>query len=53
MHKNTISLDELAKLQTKNNNKKYKEKGPSICIARRRQYTSNAHLSLKLSRKAV
>jgi len=29
------------------------EEGPSICIARRREYTSNALSSLKLSREAV
>jgi len=32
---------------------KKKEEGPSICIARRREYTSNEISSLKLSRGAV
>jgi len=32
---------------------KKKKEGPSICIARRREYTSNALSSLKLSREAV
>jgi len=31
----------------------YEEEGPSICIARRREYTSNALSSLKLGGEAV